>query len=270
MRLNLPIKASLLLLPIMVCACTKSSQDLLTGLWQNEESPSHAIRFDKSGALDMDVRPARLKREHSGAAVNWAVEDPSHLKLTISVMGASQSHDVEYRLIGDGELTLTLPGESQSTKFKRADPTAFDQLPPDPPKGWTYRTEGDKLRGTTDRWATAKSGEVADGSTTGLVLRERAEDGFQLMFTSADNLYFDCTSRLMGCEATLKFDDEAPRPYHFTPPQGSLPDSVFLSSSSKLAVLERLRHSHRLLVEFNILNQGRAQYEFATSGLEWK
>lgn len=144
---------------------------------------------------------------------------------------------------------------------------------PPPPKVtslWEYSEKEDKMRGTKTKLATIKSLNEIPVSfpTRGMTKLEmlvRQEGGKQDVFLRATNGALDpCTPQ---CTIAAKFGDGAVVAFTAYPPSGIPGSAMFVANAARW--LKLMKAAKLAVVEVNLFEGGRQQFEFAVVGLDW-
>jgi hypothetical protein len=137
-------------------------------------------------------------------------------------------------------------------------------------QAWEYRTRTDQMRGTTTRFAEATStnkvnfgAPYAGGSTLDLTVRERSQDGLNILFTISKG-QFKCSD---GCKFFARFDDGKVLTIAATGSSSGSMDTIFVENEAPF--LAELRNSRRLIVEMEFFQEGSNQFTFNTANLKW-
>lgn len=137
-------------------------------------------------------------------------------------------------------------------------------------QAWEYRTRTDQMRGTTTRFAEATStnkvnfsAPYAGGSTLDLTLRERSQDGLNILFTISKG-QFKCTG---GCKFFARFDEGKIFTIAATGASSGSMDTIFVEDEGPF--LAELRNARRLIVEMEFFQEGSNQFIFNTANLKW-
>lgn len=150
---------------------------------------------------------------------------------------------------------------------------AAEEAPaPAPAESWTYSTSEDKVRGATSYFASTASTNSIEldspydgGSTLRMTVRQSPAHG-------ADVLLVLSSGQLLcraydGCYATVRFDDKPAERVELTEPSDNSSDTVFVSNASLF--IAKLKKAEKVIVELEIYEAGRPQFEFDSAGLKW-
>lgn len=138
--------------------------------------------------------------------------------------------------------------------------------------GWSYRTNEDKVRGGTSYFASTTSTNSIEldppyegGSTLEMTVRQSPAYGADILFILSSGQLL-CHS-YDGCYATVRFDDGPPERVELNEPSDNSSDTVFVASARPF--IEKLKKAKRAIVELEIYQAGRPQFEFQVAGLKW-
>jgi hypothetical protein len=150
---------------------------------------------------------------------------------------------------------------------------AAEEAPaPAPPEPWTYSTTEDKVRGATSYFASTTSTNSVEldapydgGSTLRMTVRKSPAHG-------ADVILLLSSGQLLcraydGCYATVRFDGDPAERVELVEASDNSSDTVFVSEASPF--IAKLRKAKRVIVELEIYEAGRPQFEFDIAGLKW-
>lgn len=150
-----------------------------------------------------------------------------------------------------------------------ADAAAGHQPPGSP---WTYRSTQDKVRGGTSYFADTTSTNSVNldfpyggGSTVDLTVRRSPAWGLDVIFTLSSGQLV-CNS-YRDCHATVRFDQGPAQRFNLNEPSDHSNNVVFVSADHSF--LAKLKKAQKLVVELEIYEGGRPQFEFNVVGLEW-
>lgn len=153
-------------------------------------------------------------------------------------------------------------------------PLANVQAAPEKPGGaWSYRSKEDKVRGGTSYFATTTSTNSVDldppyegGSTLEMMARKSPAYGSDLLLIlSSGQLLCHAYD---GCYATVRFDDAPAERFALNEPSDNSSDTVFVADAEGfIAKLKRAKH---VVLEVEIYQAGRPQFEFDVEGLDWE
>lgn len=137
---------------------------------------------------------------------------------------------------------------------------------------WQYDEDTDKMRGTKSYFAYLNSSNSANfqfpynGESHLKIIVRNTGEGNEVMF-AIDKGQFHCG--IDGCELSIKFDNEPVKTYHANEAEAGKTDVIFLASS-KDAFIKKLKSSKKVIIEAPFFNEPKTQFDFETSGLEWK
>lgn len=141
------------------------------------------------------------------------------------------------------------------------------------PKNWQYETSKDEMRGIESRFATTVSTNTVDfdfpyngGSKLILALRKRGSE-VDVMVTITKGQIL-CGIR--SCEAAFKFDNGAVQSITMSEPDNHSSDMLFVSyDKTETNIINQLKDSKKLVIEVPFYREGKKQFTFDVSGLEW-
>lgn len=144
--------------------------------------------------------------------------------------------------------------------------------PPVTPSKWRYGQDQDEMRNQATYYAVLESNNTVDfdfpysgGSSLSIQLRQDPKYGKDVIFSISKG-QIPCFS---GCRASIKFDNGRIQTFNFTGAENGHADIIFLSNNVA-GFVKQLRSSKTMMVEVEFYNEGRRQFQFDTSGLEWK
>lgn len=137
---------------------------------------------------------------------------------------------------------------------------------------WGYDIDTDKMRGTKVYYAGTASTNNADfqfpySGESHLHIQIRNMNNKNEVLLTIDKGQFDCG--LDDCLVAIKFDNDAIKNYSFGEADSGRNDVLFLHSDVN-TFINKLKKSSNVTVEPKFFQEGRKQFEFKTSGLEWK
>lgn len=140
-------------------------------------------------------------------------------------------------------------------------------------QNWTYETSTDEMRGIDSRFATVISTNTIDfdfpyngGSKLMLTLRKRGSEVDVMVAVTKGQ--FLCGAR--DCEAAFKFDEGEVQSITMVEPDSHSSDLLFVSyDNTENKIISQLKKSQRLVVEVPFYKEGKKQFTFDVSGLEW-
>lgn len=141
-----------------------------------------------------------------------------------------------------------------------------------PASKWEYSESKDAMRGTTTKTASLDSENVVDlqfpyGEVHGeLWIRRRPQDGLNVAFQVEKGQVL--CSGFSDSYISMKFDDGPVQKFRCTDSSDGSSETAFISDESR--ALAGLKHAKRTIVEAEFFQQGRQQFVFDTSGLDWK
>ena len=136
---------------------------------------------------------------------------------------------------------------------------------------WKYKSYEDKMRRSITQIAEIKSTNKANldfpykgGSTLELNLRKRESEEDDV-FVSIDRGQIPCFNI---CRVFTKFDNDEVVEWGGSGAESGRSDLIFIGKSQEF--IERLKSAKKLIIEIQIYNHGRFQFNFNVSGLKWK
>lgn len=148
-----------------------------------------------------------------------------------------------------------------------------ESAPPAPPaEAWTYSTTEDKVRGATSYFASTTSTNSIEldapydgGSTLRMTVRQSPAHG-------ADVILLLSSGQLLcraydGCHAMVRFDQKPAERVELVEASDNSSDTVFVSDATPF--IAKLKKAKRIIVELEIYEAGRPQFEFDVAGLKW-
>ena len=141
------------------------------------------------------------------------------------------------------------------------------------PKNWQYETSKDEMRGIESKFATTVSTNTVDfdfpyngGSKLILALRKRGSDVDVMVSITKGQILCG----IQNCEAAFKFDDGAVQSMTMSEPDSHASDLLFVAyDKTESKIISQLKNSKKLVIEVPFYQQGKKQFTFDVSGLEW-
>jgi TonB family protein len=137
---------------------------------------------------------------------------------------------------------------------------------------WRYKNYEDKMRRSITQIAEIKSINKASldfpykgGSTLELNLRKMDLKEEDDVFFSIDRGQIPCFNI---CRIFSKFDNDEVIEWGGIGAESGRSDLIFIGNSREF--IERLKSAKKLIIEIQIYNHGRFQFNFNVSGLKWK
>lgn len=142
-----------------------------------------------------------------------------------------------------------------------------------PEKNWTYEATKDEMRGIESRFATTVSTNTVDfdfpyngGSKLILALRKRGSEVDVMVSITKGQILCG----IQNCEAAFKFDDGAVQSITMSEPDSHASDLLFVAyDKTESKIISQLKNSKKLVIEVPFYQQGKKQFTFDVSGLEW-
>lgn len=141
------------------------------------------------------------------------------------------------------------------------------------PKNWQYETSKDEMRGIESRFATTVSTNTVDfdfpyngGSKLILALRKRGSDVDVMVSITKGQILCG----VQNCEAAFKFDNGEVQSVTMSEPDNHSSDLLFIAyDKTESKIISQLKNSKKLVIEIPFYQEGRKQFTFDVSGLEW-
>jgi hypothetical protein len=146
-------------------------------------------------------------------------------------------------------------------------------VPTPPAETWTYTTGEDKVRGATSYFATTTSTNSVEldapydgGSTLRMTVRQSSAQGADVILVLSSGQLL-CRA-YDGCYATVRFDQKPAERIELVEASDNSSDTVFVSETP--AFIAKLKKARKVIVELEIYEAGRPQFEFDVAGLKWE
>ena len=141
------------------------------------------------------------------------------------------------------------------------------------PKNWQYETSKDEMRGIESKFATTVSTNTVDfdfpyngGSKLILALRKRGSEVDVMVSVTKGQILCG----IQNCEAAFKFDDGAVQSITMSEPDSHASDLLFVAyDKTESKIISQLKNSKKVVIEVPFYQQGKKQFTFDVSGLEW-
>lgn len=141
------------------------------------------------------------------------------------------------------------------------------------PKNWQYETSKDEMRGIESKFATTVSTNTVDfdfpyngGSKLILALRKRGSDVDVMVSITKGQILCG----VQNCEAAFKFDNGEVQSVTMSGPDNHSSDMLFVSyDKTETNIINQLKDSKKLVIEVPFYREGKKQFTFDVSGLEW-
>jgi hypothetical protein len=136
---------------------------------------------------------------------------------------------------------------------------------------WKYEEKEDKMSPEKKYFAEVLSDDSIDGGILSekyqhVTLCIRNEEGKSEVMLYTDNILFDCDAE-KGTTYRMRFDNEEPSQYLFTPATEGQLYAAFINPASE--VIEKIKHAEKLVVEVSFLLKGTYQLTFNVHSLVW-
>ena len=140
-------------------------------------------------------------------------------------------------------------------------------------KNWKYDSTKDEMRGIESKYAVAVSSNTVNfdfpysgGSKLILTLRKKGNETDVMVAISKGQ--FLCGFR--GCEAAFKFDDGNIQSITMSDPDNHASDLLFVAyDKTEHKIIQQLKNSKKLVIEVQFYREGKKQFIFDVSGLNW-
>lgn len=142
-------------------------------------------------------------------------------------------------------------------------------------KNWIYDSSTDEMRGTKSFFAKTVSLNSHDfdfpyngGSKLMLTVRKKGSSNDIYITISKGQIL--CGS-YNGCEVSFKFDDGKVQSITMVEPESHNSDMLFVSYDKTVSkLIDQMSRSKKLTVEVPFYREGKRQFNFDISGLDWK
>lgn len=140
-------------------------------------------------------------------------------------------------------------------------------------KNWQYETSKDEMRGIESKFATTVSTNTVDfdfpyngGSKLILTLRKRGTEVDVMVAVSKGQILCG----IQNCETAFKFDNGVVQSITMSEPESHSSDLLFIAyDKTKSKIISQLKNSKKLVIEVPFYQEGKKQFTFDVSGLEW-
>lgn len=140
-------------------------------------------------------------------------------------------------------------------------------------QNWQYETSKDEMRGIESKFATTVSTNTVNfdfpyngGSKLILTLRKRGSEVDVMVSITKGQILCG----IQNCEAAFKFDDGAVQSITMSEPDSHASDLLFIAyDKTESKIISQLKNSKKLVIEVPFYQQGKKQFTFDVSGLEW-
>ena len=176
-------------------------------------------------------------------------------------------------MLGLAAIIWMYSDKAPSTSSGMVSTTQATELEDVKPKNWQYETSKDEMRGIESRFATTVSTNTVDfdfpyngGSKLILALRKRGSDVDVMVSITKGQILCG----IQNCEAAFKFDDGAVQSITMSEPDSHASDLLFVAyDKTESKIISQLKNSKKLVIEVPFYQQGKKQFTFDVSGLEW-
>lgn len=142
------------------------------------------------------------------------------------------------------------------------------------PQNWVYNSSKDEMRGTESYYAKTLSLNSVDfdfpyngGSKLLLTVRKNNEGNDVILRISKGQILCG----LDGCDVAFKFDDGSVQSISMVEPDNHSSEVLFVRyDNTEEKIINHLKNSKNLVVEVPFYQEGRKQFTFDVSNLNWK
>ena len=173
--------------------------------------------------------------------------------------------------LGDNEKTSNTTTSTTEVGTEEKQGLVETELPKEEVTKWTFQEDVDKMTSKTVKYASIDANEELEfkfpydgGSVASLTIRKK--DGANDIYLSVTKGQFNATYD--GGQVRIKFDDEQPKKFSFTPPSDSSSDVIFINSTK--TIISKLKTSKKIIIEAEFFNEGNRQMEFDVAGFKWE
>ena len=138
---------------------------------------------------------------------------------------------------------------------------------------WEYSDSEDKMRGTKVKYAELESLNLVPldfpykpGTRLSILIRKKSGAKDEVILR-VDKGQIPCSS-YSGCKISAKIDENPVQNYSGAGSDSGRNDVIFVEASAKF--LKALKASKKVIVEVQLYQSGRQQFQFDSAGLEWK
>jgi hypothetical protein len=176
-------------------------------------------------------------------------------------------------ILGLAAIIWMYSGKTPSTSSGVVSTTQATESENVKPKNWQYEASKDEMRGIESRFATTVSTNTVDfdfpyngGSKLILALRKRGSEVDVMVSITKGQILCG----IQNCEAAFKFDDGAVQSITMSEPDSHASDLLFVAyDKTESKIISQLKNSKKLVIEVPFYQQGKKQFTFDVSGLEW-
>lgn len=141
---------------------------------------------------------------------------------------------------------------------------------------WKYDQTTDEMRGTKSKFASITSDNSVQfgfpydgGSYLSTTLRKRSNEPTEVMFAISDGQY-SCDTISDNCFAAVKFDNGDIQNIELSSTTDYSSDVLFIANEYDVdSFVASLKSSKKLIVELPFYQEGKKQFGFTVSGLNW-
>ena len=138
---------------------------------------------------------------------------------------------------------------------------------------WEYNTTKDEMRGVETKFATIVSENTVNfdfpydgGSKLILTLRKKGNEADVMVTISKGQILCG----IDDCEAAFKFDSGAIQSITMVEPDSHASDVLFvMHDNTESKIISSLKKSKKLVIEVPFYQEGKKQFTFDVSGLNW-
>ncbi len=143
----------------------------------------------------------------------------------------------------------------------------------EPIQNWEYKNSKDEMRGIETKFASTVSANTVNfdfpyngGSKLIMALRKTGTDTDVMLSISKGQILCD----FRNCEVAFKFDNGNVQSITMSRPSDHSSDLLFVAyDKTKHNIINELKTSKKLVVEVQFYREGKKQFTFDVSGLNW-
>lgn len=193
--------------------------------------------------------------------------------LVLGLVGCAEKKDDNKN--NNGSVTQDVK-HSNTTIAVDAVPKKLEVAPIKPASNWSYNQKTDEMRGTKTKFAFISSDNRVQfdfpyngGSYLDITLRKRSAEPTEIMFTISDGQY-SCDTISDSCFTSVKFDDGNIHNIELSSTTDYSSDVLFISNDYDVdAFIKSLKKSKKLIIELPFYQEGKKQFSFTVSELNW-
>jgi len=210
----------------------------------------------------------------------WGKLGLGFLSLLVAIAIFSPSSPDSTKLTGDVSADLNAAAADAMADInvaandaaKSADAVAGTPSTDSAPSGnWEYTSNEDKVRGGTSYYAsTTSTNSISQGFPYGdsnlrMTVRKSPAYGTDVILTLESGQLM-CPS-YEGCYGTVRFDNGSPKRVNFNGAADGSSDTIFVEGAKSL--ITRMKKAKKAVIEIEVYQAGRPQFEFNVDGLRW-